>query len=143
MDDIDDQRSMVSGQCCLSFRNLRTGRLHPLSDLRHSYPYDISSLSRNSLSSIRGAKTFADSKFLLSNILEADDGPVLFARSNHHYPSTTMGVSRRLSQSGDSSFVGALAGKKDDYVQVRREGPSGVAPAFLILASIVRSATST
>ncbi|CDW55426.1 Hydrolase like2 and E1-E2 ATPase and Cation ATPas e C domain containing protein [Trichuris trichiura] len=92
MDDMDDQRSMVSGQSCLSLRSLRTGSLHPLSDLRYSYPYDVSSLSRNSFSSLREARTFADSKFLLSDISEADDGAVLFARSNHHYPSTTMGV---------------------------------------------------
>ncbi|KHJ40981.1 calcium-translocating P-type ATPase, PMCA-type [Trichuris suis] len=93
MDDMDDQRSMVSGQSCLSLRSLRTSNLRPLSDLRYAYPYDTSNLSRNSFSSLREARTFADSKFLLSDIPEADDGAALFPRNNHYHPSTTaMGV---------------------------------------------------
>ncbi|KRY88151.1 Plasma membrane calcium-transporting ATPase 3 [Trichinella pseudospiralis] len=70
MEDLDDQRSMVSGQSCLSLRSLRSHSYRPFYEFRCN-PYE--NFSRNSFTSLREARTFGDSKFLLSDIPEVVD----------------------------------------------------------------------
>ncbi|KRX82610.1 Plasma membrane calcium-transporting ATPase 3 [Trichinella sp. T6] len=71
MEDLDDQRSMVSGQSCLSLRSLRSHSYRPFYEFRCNNPYE--NFSRNSFTSLREARTFGDSKFLLSDIPEVVD----------------------------------------------------------------------